>query len=381
MQVSQIYEDVFYVEKIPKTRKPDSCTFLYVSQVELFFLSWQDNEAGIITDEIKEAKRLTPNIQRPTSNDKIKKMASGSKKVIIAALVGNTLISVTKFAAALITGSSAMLSEGIHSLVDTGNQTLLLYGLKQAKKPPDEAFPFGHGKEVYFWSFIVAILIFALGGGISIYEGIRHLQHPRPISNPMINYTVLGLAMLFEGAAWYFAFREFSRVKGKWGYLEAIQRAKDPSIFVVLFEDTAAMLGLLVAFAGVALAQFTGILYFDGIASILIGLILVGTAIWLAYETKGLLIGESANRPVVKTIREILQANKLIEHVNEVLTMHMGPDYILANISVDFKDDATANEIEFVIAEIDRTIKKQYPQVKRIFIEAEKRRDNSRISK
>lgn len=306
-------------------------------------------------------------------------MPSGSKKVIVAALVGNTLIAVTKFVAALITGSSAMLSEGIHSLVDTGNQILLLYGLKKAKKPPDEAFPFGYGKEIYFWSFIVAILIFALGGGISIYEGILHLQHPRPISNPMLNYTVLVLAMIFEGAAWYFAFREFSRAKGKWGYFEAIQRAKDPSIFVVLFEDTAAMLGLLVAFAGVALAQITGILYFDGAASILIGLILVGTAIWLAYETKGLLIGESANRHVIKNIREFLQANMLIEHVNEVLTMHMGPDYILANISVDFRDDATANDIEFVIAEIDRAIKKQYPQVKRIFIEAEKRQGNSGI--
>jgi cation diffusion facilitator family transporter len=302
-------------------------------------------------------------------------MASGSKKVIIAALVGNTLIAITKFAAALVTGSSAMLSEGIHSLVDTGNQILLLYGLKQAKKPPDETFPFGHGKEVYFWSFIVAILIFALGGGISVYEGILHLQHPRAISNPLINYIVLGLAMLFEGAAWYFAFREFSRSKGKWGYLEAIHRAKDPSVFVVLFEDSAAMLGLLVAFAGVALVQTTGVLYFDGAASILIGLILIGTAIWLAYETKGLLIGESANRPVIKAIREILQANALVEHVNEVLTMHMGPDYILATISVDFRDEATANDLELAVAEIDRTIKNQYPQIKRIFIEAEKRRD------
>jgi cation diffusion facilitator family transporter len=300
-------------------------------------------------------------------------MASGSKKVIIAALIGNTLISITKFTAALMTGSSAMLSEGIHSLVDTGNQMLLLYGLKQAKKPADENFPFGYGKEVYFWSFIVAILIFALGGGISVYEGIRHLQHPKPILNPLINYIVLALAMLFEGAAWYFAFREFSRAKGKWGYIEAIQRAKDPSVFVVLFEDTAAMLGLLVAFAGVALTQMTGMTYFDGTASIIIGLILIGTAIWLAHETKGLLIGESANRPVIDGIREILQSNTLVEHVNEVLTIHMGPDFILANLSVDFRDQVTADEIESVIAEMDQTIKEHYPQIKRIFIEAEKR--------
>lgn len=301
-------------------------------------------------------------------------MSSGSKQVIFAALAGNTLISITKFAAAAFTGSSAMLSEGIHSLVDTGNQFLLLHGMKQAAKPADENFPFGHGKEIYFWSFIVAILIFALGGGISIYEGIKHLSHPEPISNPLVNYIVLGLALLFEGAAWVFAFREFSRVKGKWGYIEAIQRAKDPSIFVVLFEDSAAMLGLLVAFIGVALSQYTGILIFDSIASIIIGLILIGTSIWLAYETKSLLIGESASQSTVRGVREILQAESTISHINEVLTMHMGPDFILANISVDFADSKTADDIENVIAIIDKNIKQQFPQIKRVFIEAEKRR-------
>jgi len=303
-------------------------------------------------------------------------MASGSKKVILAALVGNTLISITKFGAAAYTGSSAMLSEGIHSLVDTGNQFLLLYGIKRASKPADADFPFGYGKEIYFWCFIVAILIFALGGGISIYEGISNLQHPEPISSPIVNYVVLGLAMIFEGVAWWFAFREFNKVKGKWGYIEAIQRAKDPSIFVVLFEDSAAMLGLLVAFFGVALSQYTGILVFDSIASIIIGLILIGTAIWLAYETKGLLIGESANQSIIKDIRNILESTDSVEHVNEVLTMHMGPDYILANISVDFMDDKTADQIEIVIAKIDKLIKAQNPQIKRIFIEAEKRVKN-----
>jgi cation diffusion facilitator family transporter len=301
-------------------------------------------------------------------------MASGSKKVIFAALAGNTLISITKFVAAAFTGSSAMLSEGIHSLVDTGNQFLLLHGMKQAAKPADEDFPFGYGKEIYFWSFIVAILIFALGGGISIYEGVKHLSHPEPISNPIVNYIVLGLALLFEGAAWFFALREFSRVKGKWGYIEAIQRAKDPSVFVVLFEDSAAMLGLLVAFVGVALSQYTGILIFDSIASIIIGLILVGTSIWLAYETKSLLIGESASQSTVKGVREILKAEASIQHVNEVLTMHMGPDFILANISVDFADSKTADQIEDVIAKIDKAIKQGFPQIKRVYIEAEKRK-------
>jgi len=300
-------------------------------------------------------------------------MASGSKLVIIAALIGNALISITKFVAASITGSSAMMSEGIHSLVDTGNQILLLYGMKRAAKPPDADFPFGYGKEIYFWSFIVAILIFALGGGISIYEGIQHIKHPEPISNPLVNYIVLGLALVFEGAAWYFAFREFSRVKGRWGYLEAIQRAKDPSIFVVLFEDSAAMLGLIVAFVGVWLTQSTGILIFDGIASVIIGFILVGTAIWLAYETKGLLIGESANRSVIRGIRSALETKSNIQHINEILTMHMGPDFILANISVDFADTISAQQVEADIAAIDRSIKQTFPEIKRVFIEAEKR--------
>jgi cation diffusion facilitator family transporter len=300
-------------------------------------------------------------------------MASGSKLVIIAALIGNSLISITKFVAAAITGSSAMMSEGIHSLVDTGNQVLLLYGMKRAAKPPDKDFPFGYGKEIYFWSFIVAILIFALGGGISIYEGIQHIQHPEPISNPLINYIVLGLALVFEGAAWYFAFREFNRVKGRWGYLEAIQRAKDPSIFVVLFEDSAAMIGLIVAFVGIWLSQSTGILIFDGIASVIIGFILVGTAIWLAYETKGLLIGESANQSVIRGIRSALETKSNIQHINEILTMHMGPDFILANISVDFADNISAQQVEADIAAIDRGIKQAFPQIKRVFIEAEKR--------
>ena len=269
-----------------------------------------------------------------------------------------------------------MISEGIHSLVDTGNQVLLLYGMKRAKKPADERFPFGHGKEIYFWSFVVAILIFALGAGISIYEGVIHILHPKPVSDTFINYIVLGLAILFEGAAWLFAFKEFTAAKGKWGYIEAVQRGKDPTMFVVLFEDSAAILGLTVALVGILLADLTGILYFDGIASILIGFILGGTAVWLAYETKGLLIGEAANLPVRRGISEIVQKANYVEHVNEILTMHMGPDYILVNISIDFVDDAVAEEIENTVSKMDKEIKQRYPNVKRIFIEAEKRFKN-----
>ena len=301
-------------------------------------------------------------------------MAAGSRKVIFAALVGNSLIAITKFVAAAITGSSAMLSEGIHSVVDTGNQVLLLYGLKRAKRPPDRQFPFGHGKEVYFWSFIVAILIFAVGAGISIYEGIQHLLHPEPITDAYINYIVLGLAIVFEGVAWTFALVEFNKSRGALGYFEAVRRGKDPTLFVVLFEDSAAMLGLLIALAGVGLTQLTGNLYFDGTASILIGVVLAGTAVWLAYETKGLLIGESAGRHVIEGIRSLVQEFREVEYVNEILTMHMGPEFILLNISVNFADDATALELETTISRIDRKIRDGFPNVKRVFIEAEKRR-------
>jgi len=297
--------------------------------------------------------------------------ANATSKVIIAALLGNAAISITKFFAAFTTGSSAMLSEGIHSLVDTGNQILLLHGLKQAKKPADEDFPFGHGKEIYFWSFIVAILIFAVGAGVSIYEGIRHVLHPVPMENPMVNYIVLALAIVFEGGAWFFAFKEFGKVKGKRGYVEAVKHGKDPSMFVVLFEDSAALLGLLVALLGIWLSQVTANPVFDGIASILIGFILGATAIWLAIETKGLLIGEGANKEVIASIRRLTESFEEVEKVNELLTMHMGPEFILVNISIRFKRGQITREIEAIIQEVDAAIKGEHAAVKRVFVEAE----------
>ncbi|MFY9227249.1 MAG: cation diffusion facilitator family transporter [Blastocatellia bacterium] len=298
-------------------------------------------------------------------------MASSSKKAIYAALVGNFLIAITKFVAAFFTSSSAMLSEGIHSMVDTGNQVLLLYGLKKAQKPPDENFPFGHGKEIYFWSFVVAILIFALGSGISIYEGINHLLDPESVTNPYINYLVLSFGLIFEGIAWFLAFKEFSKQKGKLGYFEAVRKGKDPTLFLVLFEDSAAMLGLAIAFLGILLDQITGSSYFDGTASVLIGLVLGGTAVLLAYETKGLLIGESANKEVVQKIREIVSSYKEISYIHEVLTMHMGPEYILVTISADFTDAVSSLEVETLISKMDSQIKQTFPEVKKVFIEAE----------
>ena len=299
-------------------------------------------------------------------------MASGSKKVIIAALIGNSLIAVTKFIAATLTGSSAMFSEGIHSLVDTGNQGLLLYGLKAAKKPADQRFPFGHGKEIYFWSFIVAILIFAVGAGISIYEGVHHILHPAEISNPMINYIVLTLAIIFEGGALYMAVKEFNHARGDIPTLKAVRHGKDPTLFVVLFEDSAAMAGLIIALIGITLAQVTGYAAWDGIASVAIGCILAATAFWLAIETKSLLIGEGADRETVDKIKHMADAHNEIDSVNEVLTLHMGPEFILANISLDFKDDLQTGRIEEIVQSLDKQIKGEFPYIKRIFIEAER---------
>ncbi|PON17600.1 cation transporter [Candidatus Entotheonella serta] len=306
-------------------------------------------------------------------------MASSSYNMIYAALIGNALIAIAKFVAAIITGSSAMISEGIHSVVDTGNQFLLLHGIRQAKKSADTRFPFGHGRELYFWSFIVAILIFALGAGVSMYEGVRHLSHPSPIESPLVNYMVLGLAFIFQGSAWSIAMREFHREKGELGYFEAVRYSKDPSLFVMIFEDSAAMLGLVVAFVGILLGHLTGWPYFDGIASVLIGLILAATGIWLIVETKSLLIGESATPNVVRGIRQIAQSCREIRYVNEILTMQMGPDYVLVNISVEFDNDVSAADIEIAMAQLDTRIKQAYPMAKRIFIEGEARHADSPV--
>ncbi len=298
-------------------------------------------------------------------------MAGSSKKVIFAALVGNAAISITKFVAAAITNSSAMFSEGIHSLVDTGNQVLLLFGLRQSRKPADKRFPFGHGKEIYFWSFVVAILIFAVGSGLSIFKGIEHIRHPTEITSPLINYLVLGVAIIIEAFVFYVALKEFNKSRGELGVLEAIQKGKDPAMFVVLLEDAAALMGLTVAMLGIAISQLTGNYVFDGIASVGIGLILALVAVLLAYETKGLLIGESASDEVVDGIGKMVTGFDGVERVNEVLTMHMGPDYILVNLSVEFNDEINTDQMESVISLIDKNIKQSFANVKRVFIEAE----------
>ncbi|HKB86381.1 MAG TPA: cation diffusion facilitator family transporter [Ignavibacteriaceae bacterium] len=306
-------------------------------------------------------------------------MEEQSKKVIIIALFGNLFIAVSKFASAFITGSSAILSEGIHSLIDTGNEGFLLLGLHMAKKPADELHPFGHGKEIYFWSFVVAILIFAVGSGISVYEGIHNILHPAHIENTLINYIVIGIAFMFEGTSWTFALKNFNKMRNGRGYIRTAHTAKDPSTFIVLFEDSAALAGLIIAGLGIFLEQTTGNTIYDSLASIIIGLILAVTASWLAYETKGLLIGESASREIISEIKSVLSDFDAIGHVNEILTMHVGPHYILVNLSVEFKDLVSAVDVENNIELMDKKIKSRNGDIKRIFIESEsfKKKENT----
>ncbi len=299
-------------------------------------------------------------------------MAShSSKKVIYAALAGNGLIAISKFWAAAYTGSAAMFSEAIHSVVDTGNQCLLLYGLKRAKRPADKTHPFGYGMEVYFWSFVVAILIFGLGAGISINEGIAKVKNPHPVNDPIVNYIVIGFSVIFEAAAFSFAFKEFYKSKGSQNWIKAVRASKDPAIFTVLFEDFAALIGLIVAGVAIYLGDILNMPVLDGIASIIIGVILAVTASCLAFECKGLLMGESASEAVLTGIKDIIKEESQVLHINEILTMHLGPRDILLNLSLDFKDELSSGNVEATISKMELGIKNKFPEIKRVFIEAQ----------
>jgi cation diffusion facilitator family transporter len=257
----------------------------------------------------------------------------------------------------------------------------LLMGMKRAEKPADAAHPFGYGAEVFFWAFVVAILIFAVGAGISLYEGVNKLLHPHPITSPYINYIVLGLAFVFETVAWLIAYKEFRKVQGNrrnFKLFTAVRQSKDPATFTVLFEDSAALLGLVAAAAGVAGAHVLKLEWADGVASIVIGVILAGAAILLARETKGLLIGEAASREVVRGIRDIVGENPEIVHINELRTMHLAPHEILLALSVDFADGVSSQNIERTVSHVEDRIKKTYPEVSRVFIEVQARHDGMR---
>ncbi|MDG4905227.1 cation diffusion facilitator family transporter [Mesorhizobium sp. WSM4898] len=293
---------------------------------------------------------------------------SGSKRVIYAALAGNIAIALTKFAAAFFTGSSAMLSEGVHSLVDTGNGALLLYGMRRAARPPDLTHPLGHGRELYFWSFIVALLVFALGAGVSFYEGVVHIMAPEPVVNAKVNYIVLGLSFLFEGSSWLVALKEFRQQKGKQGWFQAVRRSKDPSVYTVLFEDSAALLGLVVAFAGILTSELLAIPELDGAGSIGIAVILGATAIFLARESKGLLLGEPASPEVERKVLVIADHDPAVQRANGILSVHIGPQEIVAGLSIEFEDHLTAPEIEACVERLEARLKKDMPEITRLFV-------------
>ena len=295
--------------------------------------------------------------------------------VLYGALAANVGIAIAKFVAAGITGSSSMLTEGVHSLVDSGNQVLLLYGQHRAKRAADAAHPFGYGRELYFWAFVVAILIFAVGAGVSVYEGWRHIRAPEPLADPTVNYIVLAVAVALEGSSWALAVRAFGRAKGDTGWWQAIRRSKDPAGFIVLFEDSAALAGLAIAGLGVWISHAVGDARIDGYASVAIGAILGLVAMLLAREAKGLLIGERADPAVVERVRAIVAAAPGVVAVNHVRTIHTAPDSIFVAISADFDDALRMGEAETLIERLEAALKAQEPRLSSIYIRPEKHED------
>ncbi len=294
-----------------------------------------------------------------------------SHKAVWAALLANTAIAVSKFIVAAVSGSSAMLAEAFHSLADTGNEVLLMVGLRRSQRLPDEKHPFGYGKEEYFWSFMVAVMIFVVGAVVSFYEGVKKLLHPHPLEGILWIYLVLGVAFVMEAASLTVAFREFKKGVGEEGLWEAIKTTGNVSLVVVLFEDSAALLGLVIAFVGVFLAHATENYVFDGVASLAIGFLLAGVAFFLAAKTRDLLIGEAARKEKVARVREVLRSCGHIEGVGDILTMQLGPDSLLVTVNLDFDDDLSARELEALIDRLERSIREVVPEARQIFIEAD----------
>ena len=304
----------------------------------------------------------------------LRRMASqsSSKIAIYGAIGANIAIAASKFVAAFFTGSSAMLSEGIHSLVDSGNGVLILYGLHQAKKPADAQHPFGRSKELYFWAMIVAVLVFAVGGGMSFYEGIEHIKHPAPITDPTWNYWVLGLSLVFEGISCWLAFGEFNKSRGDGSFWATLNKSKDPAVFAILMEDLAALLGLVIALVGVYFGHLLNNPYLDGAASIAIGLLLVSVAVFLIYKTKGLLVGEGVDEETINSVMQTAQAQAHVCAVRPPLTMYLGPQDVVLALDVDFDNSLSAEGVEQAVDTLQDAIRASHPEFKRIFIEAKK---------
>ena len=305
---------------------------------------------------------------------------SESTIAIYAAIAGNLAIAITKFVAAAVTGSSAMLSEAIHSVVDTGNGWLILLGVRKSRKPPDSDHPFGHGHELYFWTLIVGVLIFAVGGGMSVYEGIMHILHPNSPERPAWSYAVLGIATVFEGTTWLFGWKAFKTERGRKGVLQTIHETKDPSSFTVLLEDSAALLGLVFAFLGIFLGTQLGLPQLDGVASVLIGLLLCGVAVLMVYESKGLLIGEGLDHESLKSIRELVEKDEAVEWVGHLHTMYLGAHEVLLTIELRFRNHISALEVRQGVRRLQKNIQSQHPDVRRIFFSSESLSEEGDIS-
>lgn len=291
----------------------------------------------------------------------------GSSRTILVALAANVGIAVAKFVAAGITGSSAMLTEGVHSLVDSTNQLLLLYGRKRAVKPADAIHPFGYGRELYFWSFVVAILVFALGAGVSVYEGVLHILSPEPAGSPLIAFAVLGIAFALEGWSTLAALNDFNAAR-RGSIWQEIRQTKDATTLVILLENSGALAGLVLAAIGLGLSLLTGNPMWDGLASVLIGLVLGVLAALLLYEAKGLLIGEAADPELVAKIRSCAEGHKGIEAVHDVMTLHSSPSMVTVIISADFTDTLTARDVERIVAAIESEIAISFPIVARVYV-------------
>ena len=304
---------------------------------------------------------------------------SESKVAIYGAIAANVAIAITKFVVAGVTGSSAMMSEAVHSTVDTGNGLLLLVGMHRSKRPASRAHPFGHGKELYFWSLIVAVLIFGLGGGISMYEGVQHMRAPEPLTDPFWNYMVLGAAALFEGASFLVALRQFrSETKGR-PFWRALHTSKDPSIYTVLAEDGAALLGLLLAAGGVYASHALDMPVLDGAASVAIGILLAGVAVLLMRESHGLLIGEGIQRETANAIMALAEAHASVARAQPPLSMYMGSNEVLLAMDVEFVAGTSADTVVNTVEAIENEIGKRYPRINRIYIEA--RRNGAKTPK
>ncbi len=295
-------------------------------------------------------------------------MAGETKKAVLAAILGNLLIAATKFIAAAFSGSAAMLSEAIHSLVDTGNGALMLYGMRRSVKPPDDDHPLGYGHELYFWALIVGMLIFALGGGMSIVTGYMHLGRETPPGDVGWSYAVIAAALVFEGVSWYFGLKAFRKERRGRGIVETIRRTKNPSTFAILLEDTAALLGLVFAFFGIFLSTHLDAPWIDGASSMAIGILLWITAFVMVYESKELLVGEGMEKSTLRSVREIICADPAVERVDKLLTLYLGPDEVMLAIELHFHPDTTAIEIRHAVTRFKLAIQAQYPRIRRVYL-------------